>query len=293
MPTSVTACLAVLMTVPVGLVSGCAAQLQPGAATPPASPRSTSPPPGFGKGTTQAQCPPIAPGAGYADVDYIDFVQANGTQYMADLRGTVKGGPVGVSPADIGAEQFKVKCSFSQLNQQTQRMTPRATNGDAAFLTPGTPVYSIKGWSPNCRLAARRDGQWHVYLAYQQGKMLATPKPCAAPTVQRHQTNLHLWVSNQSFEDNPVVLTVKVDGTEVVAQAFDVGNQHNWVSFPIRLSPGPHVLNVVSGTGAEMQKQFTSPDEGDMYAVVDYWNYLDAAGRHLSWRTQSSPMFFD
>jgi hypothetical protein len=33
--------------------------------------------------------------------------------------------------------------------------------------------------------------------------------------------------------DDPVVLTVSIDGTEVVAQPIEVKGQHNWILFPI------------------------------------------------------------
>jgi hypothetical protein len=107
-------------------------------------------------------------------VDYVDFLQANDTEYIADLMTHLA-----VSTAQIGPVQLRVRCSFSELNAATQRMTPQAENGDAGFLTAGTEVHAIMGWSPLCRLAAQRDGKWHVYLAYAESATQATPKPCA------------------------------------------------------------------------------------------------------------------
>jgi hypothetical protein len=88
--------------------------------------------------------------------------------------------------------------------------------------------------------------------------------------------NLHLWVSNQSFEDASVVLKVSIDGLDLVAQPFEVQSQHNWVLFPITAPPGDHLLVVVSDTGAELWETFTLPEEGRRYSVVDYWYYPGA-----------------
>lgn len=111
-------------------------------------------------------------------------------------------------------------------------------------------------------------------------------------TVEEREADLHLWVSNQSFKDDPVVLEISIDHTEVVAQPFEVGSQHNWVLFPIKVSPGRHVLSVVSDTGVEMRKRFTVPETGRRYALIDYWRYADEESRHINWHIQSRPLHF-
>ena len=116
--------------------------------------------------------------------------------------------------------------------------------------------------------------------------------PTAVRVVEERQADLYLWVSNQSFRDDPVVLNVSIDGTEVIAQPFDVEGQHNWILFPLQIPPGRHILSVISETGVRMWKHFTLPESGLRYAVVDYWNYSDAAGRHITWHIQSDPMGF-
>ncbi len=110
-------------------------------------------------------------------VDYVDFVEANGIQYIAaDNLGL---SPVTVAAADIGEVQFRVRWSLSELNQQTQQMPPSPRDGDAGFLPAGTPIHAVNGWSPSCRLAAQRDGTWHAYLASDEHSATARPKPCA------------------------------------------------------------------------------------------------------------------
>ena len=117
--------------------------------------------------------------------------------------------------------------------------------------------------------------------------------PAAVRVVDEQQADLHLWVSNQSFADDPVTLTVTVDGTEVVAQPFEVEGQHSWILFGIKAPPGRHVLTVTSGTGAELEKRFTLAELRRRYGVIDYWNYPDDGGRHITWRIQSQPLAFD
>lgn len=85
--------------------------------------------------------------------------------------------PVAVS--EIGAEQFRVRCSLSQLNDQTHAAPAAPRDGDASFLPAGTPVHEISGWSPTCRLAAQLAGTWRVYLAVDKDSSAAKPRPCA------------------------------------------------------------------------------------------------------------------
>jgi hypothetical protein len=108
-----------------------------------------------------------------AVVDYVDAIEANGTQYVAQPT-------VVISKTDLGAEQFRVRCSFVQLNAVTGREPPSLRNGDSTFLLPDTPVYAVKGWSPACRLAAPKlDGSWKVYFALVNGAAIAIVNACA------------------------------------------------------------------------------------------------------------------
>jgi hypothetical protein len=132
----------------------------------------------------------------------------------------------------------------------------------------------------------------------------ATPSPSGPATaspsgpaqvarlVTEREANLHLWVSNQSFADDPVAITINIDGHRVVARPFAVEGQHNWVLFPIAATPGRHELIAVSGTEIEMRQTFTLPESGRRYAVVDYWNYPDDGGRRFTWLIMPAPIRF-
>ncbi len=114
-----------------------------------------------------------------------------------------------------------------------------------------------------------------------------------APQAEPEAGQVKLWVSNQSFEDDPVTMTISIDGVQVVADSFDVGSQHNWFSFMIDgLEPGEHELTATSGAGATFEATFTLPDE-PLWMVVDYWYYPDdAEGRHFTFSESDEPIYF-
>lgn len=126
--------------------------------------------------STAESCPKVAGGQGYAAVDYVDFIQAFGHQYLADFAGRVIPAP---ARSDLGAVVLRSRCSFAALNDRTHKDPGRARDGDTAFLAAGTPIYAIKGWSTQCRLAAEHNGRLHVYLATEDHAAVATPRPCA------------------------------------------------------------------------------------------------------------------
>jgi len=120
-------------------------------------------------------CPKVPSGGGYAAVDYVDFVQALGNNYVADLGGH----SIRATRADLAQVVLHSQCSFSALNDRTHKDPGKARDGDTAFLPPGTPIYALKGWSQACRLAAEHDGRVHVYLAMDDRAATAKARACA------------------------------------------------------------------------------------------------------------------
>ena len=103
--------------------------------------------------------------------------------------------------------------------------------------------------------------------------------------------DLLLRVSNQSYLDDPVALTVAIDGREVLSQSFDVRNQHHFVQFPLSLGPGRHQLRASSGTGVLLSEEFTLPETGERrHAGISYYNHADEDGAFIDWSIQSTPM---
>lgn len=95
-----------------------------------------------------------------AIIDYVDFVQHDGIFYSAASYFPSLGRAV--TSAELGAERFRVKNTFSQTNCDPFR---RPADGDAAYLATGEPVFAVTGYAPTFRLAARRSGELVLYEA--------------------------------------------------------------------------------------------------------------------------------
>ena len=123
-------------------------------------------------------CPPLKKASGFVTIDYVDFVRYDGRDYISGLDDASRHP---VSASLLGRELFRVRCSLAALNDRTGKQPAERRDGDAAFVPAGTPVYTVRGWSPRCRLAARHDGRLYLYLAYRNGGQRATPVDCALP----------------------------------------------------------------------------------------------------------------
>lgn len=108
--------------------------------------------------------------------------------------------------------------------------------------------------------------------------------------VDKGQADLVLFASNQSFDDEQVRITVAVDGVTVVDGDFHVEGQHNWVSFPLSLSPGDHKITAESDTEATLSESFQVPGDKTRYAVIDHWG--DASKAELTWLFQRQAIGF-
>ncbi len=99
-------------------------------------------------------------------------------------------------------------------------------------------------------------------------------------------------VSNQSFDEPVMPIKVYVDDELLVDNAFHVEGQHTWVSYPMLLSPGYHLVRVESADGAEYQDKLVLEEGKVQYALLEYWNE-GARGPELTWRTQDQPFLHD
>lgn len=93
-----------------------------------------------------------------AMIDYADFVRHDGIFYSASS--SVLGRPIASS--DLGAERFRVKNTVSLATCDPYY---RPVDGDAAYVPTGEPVFSVKGYAPAFRVAARHNGQLVMYEA--------------------------------------------------------------------------------------------------------------------------------
>lgn len=103
-----------------------------------------------------------------------------------------------------------------------------------------------------------------------------------------------LWVSNQSFADDPVQVTVALGDLTVIDERFEVRGQHNWVAFDIKgLEPGVHKITAESDTGATLTADFTVLADEPRWLVLDYWYYPeDVEGRHFTFVESDEPVAF-
>ena len=122
-----------------------------------------------------------------------------------------------------------------------------------------------------------------------------------ATTVTEQPRTLTLYVSNQSFADDPVGITISIDGETVVDNDFYVEGQHSWITFELAVSPGDHELVMASSTGVTQAASLVIPAEGHRWAVVNYWFYpadLDHPGggqtpRSFTFTVDDVPVSFD
>ncbi len=112
----------------------------------------------------------------------------------------------------------------------------------------------------------------------------------AVQLANEKQADLLLYLSNQSFDDESVRLTVAVDGVTVVDGDFHVEDQHNWVSFPLSMSRGVHEITAESDSGATLRESFQVPGDKTRYAVIDYGAEDDAPD--LTWEFHRQPVVF-
>lgn len=108
--------------------------------------------------------------------------------------------------------------------------------------------------------------------------------------VDKEKADLVLFASNQSFDQEQVRIKIAVDGVTVVEGDFHVEGQHNWVSFPLSLSPGDHTVTAESDTGATLSESFQVPGRTTRYAVIDHWG--DASDAELTWLFERQPIAF-
>jgi hypothetical protein len=161
-----------VLVVSLSIISGCTAEAPEPAehvATPDA-PAPDAPADGCPPLPTQADGPTTS----LVVIDYVDFVNHGGRQYVAGMAGA----PL-IERTDLGEVVLRSACSFSAFNERTHRDPGRPRDGDTGFLPPGTAIHSVRGWEPACRLAAEHDGQIHVYIALDPSRESAQPAPCA------------------------------------------------------------------------------------------------------------------
>ena len=91
------------------------------------------------------------------NLDYADFLRFGGITYYAGDSNLVGRQP---RRSDLGPVFAVVR-----RNPPTDDLNYRMADGDAAFVAPGAPVYTVKGYRPRFRLAASQGGRLWFYEA--------------------------------------------------------------------------------------------------------------------------------
>jgi hypothetical protein len=106
---------------------------------------------------TACQLPGSAKDCSTVQIDWVDFIQIGSTQYVAAPGATTTLQESDLGPV-VGHVKFKVAGNVCDPNYDPK-------DGDAAFLEPGAPIYQVVGRPSSQAVAAKRDGQIHIYEA--------------------------------------------------------------------------------------------------------------------------------
>jgi len=100
------------------------------------------------------------------------------------------------------------------------------------------------------------------------------PTTVGQPPKADKMAPLRFFVSNQSFEIDPVDIDVYVDDVKVITGDFVVKNQHNWLRFDFEAgADAPHVVRAVSSKGKVEKTATVDVRANGRWVVVDFWFY--------------------
>ena len=110
-------------------------------------------------------------------------------------------------------------------------------------------------------------------MAMTSASTAASTEPVfSLPRAPDGEASLTLLVSNQSFADDPVRITVRIDGDVVVDDDFFVDSQHNWRTFDLAVTPGDHLVSLTSDTNVEWETTLAVPSDDHRWAAAAYWH---------------------
>lgn len=95
-------------------------------------------------------------GGSHTIIDWVNVIKFNGITYQSMY---LKLGRT-ISEEDLGKEYARIQF---KLEGNVQDASYQLKDGDAAFLDAGTPVFTVKGYKPEFRLAAYIDGKLSLY----------------------------------------------------------------------------------------------------------------------------------
>lgn len=94
-----------------------------------------------------------------------------------------------------------------------------------------------------------------------------------------------LYISNQSFAEPYINVTIEVDGSKIYSEMLFVGDQHNWQKISIIVWGAIHYIEAFNNDNKISNSAIVfTPFQG--YIVIDYWYYPEShynpTPRHFS-----------
>lgn len=117
------------------------------------------------------------------------------------------------------------------------------------------------------------------------------PPPESSETVDPKEATFTMYVSNQSFREPRIHITITIDGKPIVAGRFAVEGQHNWIAYPLKLKPGSHQLSARAESGVTFKTNLEIPAKKARYGVLQYWNY-EGEPKRFTWEPSETPPMF-
>jgi len=104
-----------------------------------------------------------------SSLNWANFFRFNGIFYNSQHDDLINR-PAGrlIANTDLGSEFTKVKCNLNERVRNPNEF--ESTDGDASYLPTGTPVYRVKGYKPEFRLAAYWNNQLLLFEANQNSQ---------------------------------------------------------------------------------------------------------------------------
>lgn len=93
-------------------------------------------------------------------IDWVDFIKIDGITYESIYSGLGRE----LTEDDLDREYSRIKFNVSKNVFKTGY---KIKDGDAAYLDKDTVIYSLKGYDPTFRLAAKRENRLILFEAYQ------------------------------------------------------------------------------------------------------------------------------
>jgi len=114
--------------------------------------------------------------------------------------------------------------------------------------------------------------------------LMILPFSCCISDNEKNETEFfltHLYVSNQSFSDSLINISISIDEVEYFNKSCFVGDQHIWEYIEFNLSKGKHDFVAIELNSNTIG--FTTFDiQNENWIVIDFWYYTESDFPHAS-----------